>query len=68
MGIGLPVPHRGRGHLARVLSEVKQDGLEDAGTEVWLHEQLCVDRENPRRFFLPAPARGVEFDRITLVG
>ena len=40
-------------HLARVLSEVKQDGL-DAGTEVWLHEQLCVDRENPRRFFLPA--------------
>ena len=41
-------------HLARVLSEVKQDGLEDAGTEVWLHEQLCVDRENPRRFFLPA--------------
>jgi hypothetical protein len=42
------------GHLARVLSEVKQDGLEDAGTKVWLHEQLCVDRENPRRIFVPA--------------
>ena len=41
-------------HLVRVLSDAKQDGLADPDTVVWLHEQLCVDRNDPRCIFLPA--------------
>ena len=41
-------------HLAAVLADVKQDGLAGPDTVVWLHEQLCVDRNHPHCVFLPA--------------
>ena len=41
-------------HLAGVLADVKRDGLADPDTVVWLHEQLCVDRNHPHCVFLPA--------------
>ena len=45
-------------HLAGVLANVKQDGLADPDTVVWLHEQLCVDRNHPRCVFLACALAG----------